>query len=142
MKRRLFAVFCLAWTFACTSDHLPPYTAQKAARVITHLAIPDDAAVEEWEDGEPGMFSFASGGFSRIRLRLDSTSFESITQQARAAGFRQLPVAEAGRFPNLKAYAAPNTRGLYETWIDTSKNAYRTVVLDATTRRVLIQRGY
>jgi hypothetical protein len=132
----------LALITACDADDLPPRTAVKSARIITKLPIPSDAKVEEWENGEPGIFSTANGGYSKIRLRLDSVSFASMLAKARDAGFKALPAGPVARFPSLKPYADPAARGAFEVWADSVTGAYRITVLDARNREVFVQRAY
>jgi hypothetical protein len=142
MIRIVTLVASLSVMMACALDDLPPRTAVKSARVITKLPIPDDARVEEWENGEPGLFSTANSGYSKIRLRLDSVSFANTLAKARDAGFKSLPAGQVDRFPSLKPYSDAAARGAFEIWADSVTGAYRITVLDARNRELFVQRAY
>lgn len=128
-------LLALAVIYFVFRDNLPPRTPHKVARLVSHLSIPNNAVIIEFQDQ---WNEFNGDGFSFIVLQLSDEAFRGLYQEAKDKGYKKLPVIEDIYGP-LKEMSEETTEGIYIVNIDEEAGmSFEAAMLSQDDKRVMI----
>jgi hypothetical protein len=128
------ALVVIAFAFR---DYLTPESPQKRARIISDLSVPTDARLEAEDSRESAPFG---GAVFQMRLRVEPKAFDRLVQEAKAKGYRPLPMGQRVAYTGLERYSLPSASGWYREWGDSDHIGFGLVILDAVTHTISMLR--
>lgn len=119
------------------NDHLPPRTAHRAGRVISHLPIPSSAKVLLFEDEWQG---FTGDGHTKIVFGLNKEDFAQLYDQCVKRGYKLLTKSIANKVP-YPGYPVTLGKSIYKVVQQNAHHPdidYIIVVLDEEKQQLIV----
>ncbi len=131
----LILLALLAGLYLYFWDHLPPRTAHKAARLISHLDIPSRAKVERFEDH----WNLMGNGITTVVLQLTDQDISFLKEHCLRSGYKPY-ISDARYELPLPVENIPKGERTLFSWVRPPKtySDYAIVVLDQTNRRLIV----
>jgi hypothetical protein len=119
------------WRF---SDHLPPRSAIKVARLLSDLPVPANARVDRFEE----QWTQFGGGFAEVRLLVPGGKLPAIVAAADAKGYRTLSMSDP-RYARFAGELEGDPEALIRVSGDPSHGNFEMAILHPGSGRLLVR---